>query len=284
VPLKTCTYDCVYCQLGRTTNRTTERREWVELERVVDEVKAKLATKPDYVTLSGSGEPTLYSRAGELIARIKEATEVPVAVLTNGSLLWMPEVRRALVEADVVVPSLDAPDAELFEQVNRAHPEITFEKMVRGLREFREEYRGQYWLEVVLLKGLTDGDDVVGALAGLTRSIGPDRVHLNTVTRPPAEESARAVSAERMKQLAAVFGDDAEVIADYHRTMEGEALKASCTEVLAMLARRPSTVEDIARGLSMHPNEVIKYVDELVLGGEIVATRQGTVTYYQPVR
>ena len=133
VPFKTCTYDCVYCQLGRTTNKTMERREWVPLDEVLAELKAKLHCRPDYITLSGSGEPTLYSRMGELIERVQSMTDTPVAVLTNGSLLWQSEVRAQVMAADLVIPSLDAGNAPMFSAVNRPHETIAFERMIDGL-------------------------------------------------------------------------------------------------------------------------------------------------------
>ncbi|MBN2512679.1 MAG: radical SAM protein, partial [Sedimentisphaerales bacterium] len=133
VPFKTCSYDCIYCQLGRTTNKTLERKEWLPLAEITDQLKQKLYLKPDYITLSGSGEPTLFSRCRDLIGKIKESTDVPVAVLTNGSLLWMPEVRESLLEADLVIPSLDAGSERLFQYVNRPHPDISFDKMLEGL-------------------------------------------------------------------------------------------------------------------------------------------------------
>ncbi|MCK4625431.1 MAG: radical SAM protein, partial [Phycisphaerae bacterium] len=151
VPFKTCSYDCIYCQLGRTTNKTIQRKEWVPLDDVVAELKTNLSSQPDYITLSGSGEPTLYSRTGELIDRIKAVTDVPVAVLTNGSLLWNQEVCAQLMNADLIVPSLDAGDEMMFRAVNRPHEDISFEKMLKGLIEFRREYQGQYWLEVMFL-------------------------------------------------------------------------------------------------------------------------------------
>ena len=153
VPFKTCTYDCIYCQLGRTTNKTIQRKEWVPLDDVVTELETKLSSQPDYITLSGSGEPTLYSRTGELIDRIKAVTNVPVAVLTNGSLLWNQEVRARLMNADLVVPSLDAGDEAMFRAVNRPHEDISFERMLQGLIDFRHEFQGKYWLEVFLLAG-----------------------------------------------------------------------------------------------------------------------------------
>ncbi len=154
VPFKTCTYDCIYCQLGRTPCTTTERKEWVPLDGVLEDLRQKLSTRPDYITLSGSGEPTLYSRLDELIDRIKTMTDVPVAVLTNGALFADKELRRQLMEADLVVPSLDAGDEAMFQMVNRPHQDISFEHMLQGLIDFRREYQGKYWLEGVRHRGL----------------------------------------------------------------------------------------------------------------------------------
>ena len=133
VPFKTCSFDCLYCQLGKTTCRTIERREWAPLDEVIEQVKEKLSAKPDYITLSGSGEPTLYSRLDEAIDRIKRLTDTPVAVLTNGSLLWMDEVQRQLAAADLVMPSLDAGDETTFQLVNRPHESLHFEQVLSGL-------------------------------------------------------------------------------------------------------------------------------------------------------
>ena len=202
VPFKTCTYDCIYCQLGRTTNKTVERREWVPLDDVLAELKDKLATSPDYITLSGSGEPTLHSRIGEVIEQIRSLTDVPVAVLTNGSLLWQEDVRRQLVTADLVVPSLDAGNRTVFQVVNRPHPDISFEKLLEGLAAFRNEYGGMYWLEVFVLAGYTAIPAEAQKLAECVRRIAPDRVQLNTVTRPPAEDYAMAVDRQRLEELA----------------------------------------------------------------------------------
>lgn len=263
VPFKTCTYDCIYCQLGRTTNKTIERREWVPMDEVLMELKGKLSSKPDYITLSGSGEPTLFSRMGELIDRIKGMTDTPVAVLTNGSLLWQDEVRRELHAADLLVPSLDAGDEMRFRHINRPHETITFEKMLSGLIAMREDFRGQYWLEVFLLAGYTAIESELMKLAKCVNLVRPDRVQLNTVTRPPAESFAAGVSRERMTTLAAMFHPPAEVIADFRSIHEEADFSAGRKEILNMLQRRPCSVDDIADGLGMHRNEVIKYVEEL---------------------
>ena len=189
VPFKTCTYDCIYCQLGRTTDQTTRRLEYVETDKVLAELKAKLesAALPDYVCLAGSGEPTLHAAIGEVITGIKRLTRAPVAVLTNGSLLWEGDVQQALMEADLVMPSLDAGDEAVFQRVNRPHREIAFETMVDGLAAFTARFPRLVWLEVLLVDGITGTERQVEKIAALARRIRPGRVQINTVSRPPAE-------------------------------------------------------------------------------------------------
>lgn len=281
VPFKTCTYDCIYCQLGRTTDKTVERRKWAPLAEVLAELKQKLASRPDYITLSGSGEPTLYSQTSELIDGIKAITDVPVAVLTNGSLLWQPEVRAQLARADLVVPSLDAGSEAVFRAVNRPHPDISFEQMLEGLKEFRKEYKGQYWLEIFLLAGYNAMAAEVDKLAELVRQIKPDRVQLNTATRPTAEDYAVMVDRQTMEDLAARFDPPAEVIADYSGVHRQADFQAGRESVLEMLRRRPCSVQDIANGLGMHRNEVVKYVEDLNEQGMVETSTVGGKMYYK---
>jgi len=176
VPLKTCSYDCIYCQLGRTTFKTVERRHWLRWEVVLEEVKRSLDARPDYITFSGSGEPTLHAGLGDLIDRIKSITSISVAVLTNGSLLWRPDVRRDLLMADLVIPSLDAGDDICFQCINRPHESLAFEQVVEGLVAFREEFSGQYWLEVLAVAPWTSGLAQMEKIATLARRIRPVRV------------------------------------------------------------------------------------------------------------
>jgi len=281
VPFKTCTYNCIYCQLGRTTNKTVERREWVPLDDVLTQLREKLITAPDYITLSGSGEPTLYSRLDELIDRIRSLTDIPVAVLTNGSLLWQPEVRRQLLNAHLVIPSLDAGDGAMFRAVNRPHKSISFEKMLEGLTAFRQEYQGDYWLEVFFLAGHTAIESEVRKISDCVRQIMPDRIQLNTATRPTAENYACKVERSFLEKFALWFDPSAEVIADY-RGIHGESsFQSGAQGVLEMIRRRPCSLEDIVYGLDMHRNEVIKYIEELV-ENKMIETRifGGKVFYY----
>ena len=251
------------------------------MEEVVAELKTKLSSEPDYITLSGSGEPTLYSRMGELIDGIKAITDVPVAVLTNGSLLWDTSVRGQLKNADLVVPSLDAGDEAMFRVINRPCEEITFEQMLQGLIDLRKEFRGQYWLEVMLLAGHNASNEDVGKISKCAGRIKPDRIQLNTATRPPAEDYALAVARERLEELAVMFDPPAEVIADF-RGVHGQSEFAVGREaVLEMLQRRPCSLEDIANGLGLHQNEVIKYAEELSAQKMIEQVYSGDKLYYK---
>lgn len=271
VPLKTCTYDCIYCQLGHTTNRTIERKHYVSVEGILEEVQRKLevAPPPAYITLAGSGEPTLNDHLGDVICGIKRLTRIPVAVLTNGSLLWAQEVREALREASLVVPSLDAGDATLFQYVNRPHSEITFEKMLHGLAEFSTQFAGSIWLEVFLLGGVTGIATEVKKIAALAERIHPARVQLNTVARPPAEAFALPVSRKHLDNFAGLFNSRAEVIAEISHAEVAEAPGGAGGDIVALLSRRPCTLEDVSRGLGIHVVEAAKELEILKRSGRV---------------
>jgi wyosine [tRNA(Phe)-imidazoG37] synthetase (radical SAM superfamily) len=281
VPFKTCSYDCIYCQLGRCAEKTTTCREWTPLDEIVSDLKAKLTSRPDYITLSGSGEPTLFSRLGELIDRIKSLSDVPVALLTNGSLLWRDDVRSQVQNADLIIPSLDAADETLFRAVNRPHEDISFEKMLGGLIALRKEFKGNYWLEIFLLAGYTALEAEVVKLVTCADRIKPDRVQLNTVIRPPAEDFACAVSRKQMTEFAKMFHQPAEVIADFPRRHERIDFSVGREEILNMLSRRPCSVEDIATGLGMHPNEILKHLEGLADRNLIVHSMVDGKVYYK---
>jgi wyosine [tRNA(Phe)-imidazoG37] synthetase (radical SAM superfamily) len=284
VPFKTCTYDCIYCQLGPTTCRTLQRKEWVPVDRVLRELEQRLDARPDYVTLSGSGEPTLFASLDKLIDGIRARTDIPIAVLTNGSLLHNEEVQQELSRADLVIPSLDAGDGATFQLVNRPHESISFKRMMAGLVGFRRRFPGQFWLEVFLLGGYTTLERDLTHIRRCVDRIQPDRVQLNTVTRPPAEEHAIAVPRSRLEEIAATFSPPAEVIAGFHGLDGLEAGKASREEVLRLLRRRPCSVQDIAAGLGMHRNEALKCIEHLHVEGLVEASRVGGESYFRVVQ
>jgi len=288
VPFKTCTYDCVYCQLGRTTDKTLERREYVPAAAILAELEGKLAErhKPDYITLAGSGEPTLNSGIGKIIRGIKRLTDIPVAVLTNGSLLWMDEVQEELMAANLVIPSLDAGDNFLFQYVNRPHGGISFEQMAGGLASFTKRFPGEVWLEVLLLAGVTGISTETEKIAALVNGLGVARVQLNTVARPPAEEFALALSPEQLLELKGLFHGPVDVICENVQEITEDAVlgKARDADILALLKRRPCTLEGIASGLVLHPNDVLKRVLLLRQRHAVKAVRKDNALFYEVCR
>lgn len=284
IPFKTCSYDCVYCQLGRTTNRTLERSEYVPVDAVLEELTGKLAAGdlPDHITISGSGEPTLHKGIGRLIEGIKGITDVPVAVLTNGSLLFRGDVRDALIAADVVLPSLDAGDEHAFRYVNRPHEELSLGLVVEGISAFTRRFPGQVWLEVFLLAGVTGLPSEVRKIADLVRHIGPARVHLNTVSRPPAEEIAWPLSAERMLDLQRFFPGRVDLV----RGPGGSGVpvpgfrEARVDDIVDLLGRRPCTALDLATGLGVPVPAVLKHLEGLVAVGRVATVVLGKRRFF----
>jgi len=283
VPFKTCSYDCIYCQLGRTTRKTVQRSVFYPVEDIMSSVRKRLdhIETPDYLTVSGSGEPTLYSAMGDLIRRVKVCSNTPVAVLTNGSLAGDDVVRLELAEADLIVPSLDAGNADTFQIINRPHENIRFDDMVRGLCALRNEYRGQIWLEVFLVDGVNDTERELADLKSWTDRIGPDNIQLNTAVRPTAEDAVRPLPLERMSEIASFFGPTCEVVVDYAGTHERAEFRSQRRDVIELLKRRPCTIDDVAAGLSLHRNEAVKYVQELSDRKEIrKREKDGKILYF----
>jgi wyosine [tRNA(Phe)-imidazoG37] synthetase (radical SAM superfamily) len=284
VPFKTCSYNCIYCQLGETTNQTIERKEYVSIAGIIKELEQKLTCSDafDYISLAGSGEPTLNSGIGELILKLKSMTSIPVAVLTNGSLLWMRAVRDALMPADLVLPSLDAGNERLFRYVNRAHKGINFKGMVDGLADFADRYRGEIWLEVFLLAGVTGICDEVEKIASIIRRIKVARIQMNTVVRPPAIAYAQPLSHDQMLSLKASLPGIVDLIGDaepegWHRFSGSDSM---INDVLALLSRRPCTSTDVAKCLALHLPEALKYLDSLVSAGKVAAVQLSGKTFY----
>ncbi|MFO7534104.1 MAG: radical SAM protein [Kiritimatiellia bacterium] len=280
-PFKTCTLDCVFCQLGRTTHKTLERKAYVSVAAVKGEIQdwVRHGGKADYITLSGSGEPTLHTGFGEILQFVRDQATTPSALLSNGTLFWMPEVREAAKRADLVKLSLSAWDQASFEHVNRPHPDLKFEKMIEGYRAFRSEFAGKFWLEVFLVWGSNTAWRDVEKIASLAASIAPDEIHLNTAVRPPAEDFAFAMPREKMEALKDLFRPAASVIAEFASDKSAE-IAANEGTILAMLKRRPCTAQQIGEVFGLHPNEVSKYVGKLVRTGQIRSQGHGQEAYY----
>jgi wyosine [tRNA(Phe)-imidazoG37] synthetase (radical SAM superfamily) len=284
VPLKVCSYDCIYCQLGRTKQRTIERKPYTPAQEILVQVREKLeeGVNADYITLAGSGEPTLNTEIGPLIHDIKQLTEIPVAVLTNGSLLESREVRESLMQADAVLPSLDAHDEEGFQTINRPHPDIRLEGVLEGLSTFRKEYSGQIWLEVFILDGINATPSDATHFKQQIENVDPQKIHINTAVRPTAEAYARQVPAERMTSFCSILGQKAEVITPFKETDTHERKSGVEEDLLSLLSRRPCTLNDISSGLNVNRNEILKQLDALLEDHTIEKIEKGSAVYYQP--
>jgi wyosine [tRNA(Phe)-imidazoG37] synthetase (radical SAM superfamily) len=283
VPVKVCTLDCIYCQLGRTTEKSTVRREFVDIDAVIAEVKSRLAegVQTDYLTIGGSGEPTLNSRLGDLIDGLRKITDLPIAVLTNGTLFYREDVRAECARADVVIPSLDAGDEAAFEAINRPARDISIEKLVSGLSMFRDEFGGQIWLEVFIVPGVNTGPEQIGKMKDLIGSIRPDKVQLNTAVRPPAEKDVEPASYETLAAIARQMGGTCEVIADVPAGSCGRRAAEGTADVLSMLKRRPCSVQDLCTGLGISVEEAMRQVTDLGSRRLIVAESRGDTVYFR---
>ncbi len=285
LPFKTCTLDCVYCQLGPSSRTTVRRRAFFDPKAVLGQVRKAVASgaRIDHITFSGSGEPTLNSSIGKIIHGIKKMTDIPVVVLTNGTLFHRRDVRRDLREADVVVPNLDAATPGIFSRVNRPDRALRLDRMLEGLAAFRREFKGEIWLEVMLVASVNDSPAHVRKLRKIIDACGADKVQLNTVVRPPADRGARPLGERRMKAIGKALGPTCEIAVKFPgksgKPSGGKLEKA----ILAMVRRRPVTASDVAASLGRRAARVAEALSALVSAGRIKSVLHGGRAYYEPL-
>ena len=285
VPYKTCSLDCPYCQLGRTTVKTIERSPYGDADAIIAELRRALQgqEKIDYITMSGSGEPTLSSNLGDIIRRVKGITSIPVAVLTNGTLLHRESVREELRAADLVVPSLDAVSEEIFRVVNQPHPGITVSHMLTGLTQFRKDYDGQLWLEIMLLKGFNDSPEEIERIREAIAPIAFDRVQLNTPVRPAWDTGIQPLSPPELDRIRERMGANCEVIAGARETQRG--IESDIEErIVSVIRRRPLNLPEIVDSLGIPPAMVSKHLAHLEEQGRVTARHYGSELFYQLTR
>jgi len=281
VPLKTCNWNCVYCQLGRTRPLRTERRKNFGVLEILSEVQEALdAHSPgeiDWVTFVGSGETTLHAGLGEMIKGVKSMTDIPVAVITNGSLLYLPDIRQELCTADAVLPSFDAGNAVLYRRINRPHPSLTFERLTSGLIEFRKVFKKKLWLEVMLIGGVNDTEDALLELAEWLKKIQPDEVHLVQPTRPPAEIWVKPPDDEGLERAYQILGKSARILlpaeGDFDLSFDEDLIKA----ITGIITRHPMKESQLVDTLQQwSPENVRETLQQLEESGRAqTVTRAG---------
>jgi wyosine [tRNA(Phe)-imidazoG37] synthetase (radical SAM superfamily) len=268
---KTCNLDCVYCELGRTACLTSCRDRFVPRQKVIKEIELKRSEPFDHLTFAGSGEPTLSLDLGEIVAQAKKIVEAPVAVITNSSLLSSPSVRKEVAAADVVLPSLDAVSQSAFQAINRPAPGLLAADMIAGLKDFRKEFSGEIWLEVMLVRGINDAE--AEAIARAAESTEPDRIQLNTVVRTPAEP-VEALSEEEMQRMLEIF-PGAELIPDWDWSVPIRIRD----RLIDLLCGKPCTLEEISRQMEIEGSDAIKYCKILEKDG-LISRRMHTGKLY----
>lgn len=284
VPLKKCTMDCVFCQLGHTPRTALVRKEYVPVEDITGEIAHWLASgaTADYITLSGSGEPTLHSRFGKVIDFIHSRTSIPVLLLTNSSLLHLPAVRRDAARADVVKISLSAWNEQSFKRINRPGGTITFARFVKGLIAFRAQFKGLLIMEVFLVKGLNSDPESAGKIATIAAMVRPDRIQFNTAVRPPADKSVKPVADARMAGLAALFRPKAELI-PAAGPEQGHTVNVNSEDVLSLLRRHACTARQIATAFGLSVDTAQEIIEQLLKSASITKRRMKNSIYYLPL-
>jgi wyosine [tRNA(Phe)-imidazoG37] synthetase (radical SAM superfamily) len=266
--LKTCNWNCIYCQLGRTRPLTNTRREYVPSQEIMTEIQQALAEHQpgeiDWITFVGSGEPTLHSELGSLILQVKKLTDLPIAVITNGALLYLPKLRNELIPADAVLPSLDAGNPRLYRKINRPWPKITFDRLVNGLVSFRQEYHGWLWIEVMLLRGLNDTVETLQEIATILKRIQPDQVHLLLPVRPPAESWVGPADEAGMQRALAILGEVARVVQPNLAQAVTYSTDDLESAILGIITRHPMEAKELCSTLGHWSlNEVQQVLDKL---------------------
>ena len=281
IPRKTCTYDCLYCQVGKTSCKTIEPAPFVPVREVLEELVKRLETaKPDTITLAGSGEPTLHSEIDQLISLIHEITDIPIALLTNGSLFWNEEIRSRVSGVDIIMPTLSTVSEVKFKTIHRPHSELSLPKIIEGLKKMREEYAGLVFLEVVLLAGINDSEKEIDEIKRVIDEIYPDKIQLNTVVRPPSDPKAIPLDRRLLENIKEKFGKNAEIIASQPLKHEAGYYDSKVSAILEMAKRRPVSASDIASVLNQPLEEVKGILKGLQIKGIIREEKhEGNIFY-----
>ncbi|MBC8486674.1 MAG: radical SAM protein [Bacteroidetes bacterium] len=286
VPHKVCSLNCIYCECGPTTKLTLERKEYILYNKVIKELDHYFSNNPapDYITFSGSGEPTLNSRFGDVLEFIRQKKpDIPVAVLTNGTLFFDKQVRKEILKADLVLPSLDAVSEISFRKINQPFHPLNINDYINGLIDFRKEYKGKIWLEVLIIPGYNDSKTELKLLKEAFKKIRPDSIQLNTLDRPGVIPGIRAASREELQEIVNFWElDNIEIIASAPERKDIKSYRSDMeSAILETIFRRPCTLDDLAKILGSHINEVNKYLDVLEADDKIESVRQERGLFYQ---
>ena len=286
VPKKVCSLDCVYCEVGKTTKLTIDKKEYILFNKIKEELLNYFSNNPDpdYITFSGSGEPALNSKIGDVLKFIKQTKpNIPVAVLTNGTMLFDKNVRDAIMDADVVLPSLDAATQYVFEKINRPAKGLTINKVIQGIIDFKNDFKGNLWLEVFILPDYNNKKEELIELKKAILKIKPNSVQLNTLDRPGTVSNLRGATSEEMKRVVDFWKlDNVEIISSAPERKKIQSYRTDIeTAITETISRRPCTLDDLTKILGIHINEINKYLDVLDAEEKIETVEQQRGVFYQ---
>ena len=268
VPHKTCSLNCVYCECGRTTNLTIEIKEYVPTKVVLSELSHFLDTQPklDYITFSGSGEPTLHSGIGEIVRFLKDSFPFyKIALLTNGTLFYQQGLINDVKAVDLILPSLDTASDQIFRKLNRPARVLKIETIIDGLAELRSQFNGQIWLEVFIVPGLNDTKNEIDQLKKAIQRFKPDKIQLNTLDRPGTDSWVEPAAKETLENIASRLNWQTEIIANFQKREQMASYNNDIENaIFQTIKRRPCTVEDLSSTLGLHPNEINKYIETML--------------------
>jgi len=286
VPLKTCSLDCIYCECGRTTELIIDRKEYVPTEEVIKELDHYLKKTPelDYITFSGSGEPTLHNKIGEIVSFLKSNyPDIKIALLTNSTLLHNRSLQNEIINIDLLLPSLDAVSEDIFKKINRPSVDITVIKMIDGLIEFRKKFKGLIWIEMFIIQGINDSDKEIELFKETLTNIKPDKIQLNSLDRPGTESWVSKSSEDNLIKIKDLLSPlPVEIIAKYQKgtrpLFEQENIEK---KILSILYRRPCTIEDIQKITGLKAVEINKYIQILIATRAIFVDEQERGLFYK---
>ena len=284
IPYKTCSYNCIYCESGRTTHLTNKRAEYVPTSEVIKELDHFLSANPhlDFITFSGSGEPTLHSGIGEIVQFIKSKyPQYKIALLTNGSLMADKKLHQEILSIDLILPSLDAVDEKIFKKINQPHHRIHLDQTIAGLAEFNKNYKGQLLLEVFISPGINDQREHLQNLKEKIHFIKPDVVQLNSLDRPGIEDWIQPATRAHLEEIAAFLEWPTEIIAKVRDRRTSQAYHTDIESgIVEMIKRRPCTLEDPSETMGLHINEINKYIETLQKSERIFSKKMERGTFF----
>ncbi|GAU07928.1 radical SAM protein [Desulfoplanes formicivorans] len=287
-----CDFDCLYCEVGKTRVHTLARQPWVRAEAILTELENWLSLglpRPEYITLGGKGEPCLNSEMAAVIQGVHRlAPDIPVAVLTNGTLLGNPEVQQALKEAQVVLPSMDTLIEQEFVRLNRPCPGLDLEAIRTGILEWGAGYGGAIYLEILLVAGINDSEANLQAMGPFCKALAPDRIDVVTMTRPGAFSVARPVdqaTLDRWRQVLNVNNGSRDFLAHVRQSANFQS-PATMTDdqltkaILHSIAIRPQTVPQIAMAMGVREERVGNIIEHLATKRQITGIPDAGTMFY----